>query len=184
VNAGITDDEASVLATGLISNDTLTELDLSWNSGITRWALLSRALCKSSSLFGPNSSNLTLEKLGDSLHGYELPGDLRSLLRINNEHNGPHAARLRLIKNHSRGGFCVSPFLDVQWKVLPYAIAWISGDGSNNEVNDKLFDFVRSITMLFDINGTETERRIRRMTYSASRVLIGMSDTNPLENEN
>ena len=104
-------------------------------------------------------SNHTLQRLREDDYDGELPEDLRSLLRMNRENSKRAAARLKIIENHFQEGFTVHPFVDMEWKVQPHAIAWMGKDGRTNEVNVHLYGFLRSMPSLFDVDHQNKRRK-------------------------
>lgn len=128
---------------------------------ITRngWSALSQALCNTSSIMGTYNSNHTLQKLGEEYREDELPEDVRKLLDINSDNSKSEAARLKIIEHHFRQSFAVSPFLEMEWKVLPHAIAWMCRDHSHIVLEGRVFLFLRTMSLLLDVNNDSQKRK-------------------------
>mmetsp|Transcript_38962 Transcript_38962/g.70190 ORF Transcript_38962/g.70190 Transcript_38962/m.70190 type:complete len:580 (+) Transcript_38962:354-2093(+) len=155
----------------LVTNDKLKELVFNTNSQITLngWAQCSRVLCNTSSIMDTFLSNHTLEFLRSEYHIFnfnDLPIDLRSLLRINRENSKSQSARIKIIKTHFSGSkINLQPFVAMELQVLPHAIAWMGRDGidDNDEITTEtngrslLYQFLRGIPSLFEINGGNRE---------------------------
>ena len=94
-------------------------------------------------------SNHTLQKICDPYFEDRLPGDVRSCLQLNRENRISQTARLKIIETHFREGFIVQPFVDMEWKVLPRAIAWMGRHGRSNELSGHFYEFLRSMSSLF-----------------------------------
>ena len=101
-------------------------------------------------------SNHTLQKLGRI--EIRLPEDLRSLLKLNKGNSESRAARLKIIQTHFWEGFTVAPFVDMEQKILPYAIGWMGKDGSSHELNQHFYGFLRSMPSLFDVEYKHKKR--------------------------
>jgi len=144
------------LADSLANNNKLKELlTSSIMSNINSnncWAAFSRVVCNTSSIMDTYHSNHTLQRLREDDYDGELPEDLRSLLRMNRENSRSAAARLKIIKTHFREGFTVHPFIDMESKVLPHAIAWMGKHGRTSEVNEHFYGFLRSMPLLFGVD--------------------------------
>ncbi|KAL7554038.1 hypothetical protein ACHAWF_017405 [Thalassiosira exigua] len=85
------------------------------------WGAFSSVVCSKTSIIATYTSNHTLQQL-------ELPGvprDIVSLLELNKESNG-QAAYLKIINAHFSGDFDVQPFVEMDMKVLPHAVAWMA----------------------------------------------------------
>mmetsp|Transcript_43834 Transcript_43834/g.78676 ORF Transcript_43834/g.78676 Transcript_43834/m.78676 type:complete len:609 (-) Transcript_43834:41-1867(-) len=145
------------LADSLANNNKLKELlTSSIMSNINSnncWAAFSRVVCNTSSIMDTYHSNHTLQKLSEVFE------DLRSLLLINRGNSKSAAARLKIIKTHFREGFTVHPFIDMESKVLPHAIAWMGKHGRTSEVNEHFYGFLRSMPSLFDVDHQNKKRK-------------------------
>ena len=131
------------LPNALVNNSKLKELLLDYNSKITTngWVAFSPVSCNTSSIMGTFRSNHTLQKF----HANEdrLPEDVRSHLRLNRKSSGSQAARFKVIKSHLREGFTVQPFVEMEWKALPRATAWMGRDDISEAVNEYIsMDFL------------------------------------------
>ena len=146
--SGINNATAISLANALASNNTLTELNLTENYGITDqgWSAFSRALCNPLSIMSTFQSNHTLRTLGypsDSPLHWER---VQSLLRLNRGNSKREAARHKIIDTHFRGpkDFAVQPFVDMDLVVLPRAIAWMSRHSVSGRINEHFYGFLRN----------------------------------------
>ena len=141
----IDDDAVISFANSLTNNTKVTVLLIAGNHNITNngWAAFSRMLCNKSSIMDTYLSNHTLQKFCVDRF---LPNDLRSLLRLNKENSKSEAARLKIISHHFSGNYNIQPFIDMELKVLPRAIAWMAKD----EINDTMYRFIRITPSLFE----------------------------------
>ena len=92
----------------LASNSSLKELELdlcNYSSGVTSegYAALTRMLCNSSSIVSTYHSNHTTKKLCSLSDECKLPGEVKTLLRLNKENSKSQAARIMIIKTHLSG---------------------------------------------------------------------------------
>mmetsp|Transcript_3533 Transcript_3533/g.7806 ORF Transcript_3533/g.7806 Transcript_3533/m.7806 type:complete len:570 (-) Transcript_3533:85-1794(-) len=151
-SAGNDVEGAISLANSLIDNNKLKELVIDGIPPLSTsncWAAFKHLVCDGTSIMATHHSNHTLEKV--SVNDGRAPKDLRSLLRINRENSESQAARLKIIRHYFREGFTVQRFEDMEWKVLPRAIAWVGKDGSRGELNNHFYGFIRSMSaLLFD----------------------------------
>ncbi|KAL7530042.1 hypothetical protein ACHAWF_009581 [Thalassiosira exigua] len=123
------------LAASLENNTSLKELILEYDDvdyedeeplTTQAWSAFSSVLCRKSSIMATFSSNHTLQEL-------ELPGvprEVASLLKMNKKSN-VKAARLKIINTFS-GDFDVRPFVEMDIKVLPRAVAWMARGSTLN----------------------------------------------------
>mmetsp|Transcript_26264 Transcript_26264/g.56396 ORF Transcript_26264/g.56396 Transcript_26264/m.56396 type:complete len:272 (-) Transcript_26264:183-998(-) len=135
----LNDDTLRSFANALANNNNLKELlitdidddydDITSNG----WVAFLPLLCNTSSIMDTYHSNHTLEKLGDRDSEDELPEDVKSLLRLNQENNKSQTARLKIIKTHFSGGdISMHPFKGMDLNALPRAIACMAQDFENN----------------------------------------------------
>ena len=162
VNLGfnsIDDDTLVCFANSLINNSKLKELFLDngqygqYNTtAITRWDALPNVLCNKSSIDATSNSNHTLQRIFQRWNVAEsqLPSDLSTLLLLNRVHTKVEAARLKIIKAHFSGDFCMQPFIDMNLKVLPHVIAWMAKFEYGRSM---MYHFVRNTSFIVDIRG-------------------------------
>ena len=167
----IFDDDALVsFANTLTHNSNLKELlfdedldqEYDGEIAITNWGAFPNVLCNKSSILATFNSNHTLqrvlhlpcERLIDQVDESQLQ---RTLLQLNRENTPTEAARRKILKMHFSGTFSMQPFIDMDSKALPYAVAWMARDEYGFSL---LYQFVRNTTLFFDIGGaTKSENR-------------------------
>lgn len=147
-------------ANSLMHNSKLKELFLDEEEDmieITNWDALSHVLCnESSGIMGTFRSNHTLQRVFnpdnaiDSCAESLLPSILSTLLQLNREHTKVEAARRKILKVHFSGDFNMEPFIDMNMKVVPHAIAWMAKDEYGSSL---LYQFVRYTTFFVGIGG-------------------------------
>ena len=143
INIG--DDEAAVLANGLIGNKSLTNLkfDVS-NSGITArgWAAFSRLLCDTSSVNNTYLSNHTLVEVGEpAIYENAIPRDIKQVLKLNKSLK-QSAAISKIL--HSHPDIDVTPLFQWEMKCLPLVVAWFEKAKSYlDNVNESTESFQR-----------------------------------------
>ena len=175
------DNDALVsFANALRHNNKLKELFLNANWGlredeegyvpITNWDALSNALCNESSINETHTSNHTLQRVVDPDSDYadesQLPQNLRILLQLNQENTKTEAARRKILKVHFSGNFNMQPFIDMDLKVLPHAVAWMARDEFGSSLS---YQFVRYTTFFVGLGGiniSENERGSKRQKKS------------------
>lgn len=156
LHLNIIDEDVMVsLANSLTHNNVLKELFLDYDeTKITVGDTLSNVLCNKSSINATLNSNHTLGRIinpdDDDIDESELPSDLRFLLQLNRENTKAEAARRKILKVHFCGDFNMQPFIDMNLKVLPYAIAWMARDEYGSSL---LYQFVRNTSLFHDIDG-------------------------------
>lgn len=161
LRGNLLDDVAlSSFAYSLAHNNVLKELYLDRNEGNTTnrgWDAFSNALCNKTSINATFNSNHTLRRILQSANDSQLPSDVRILLQLNRENTTTEAARRKILDVHfSSGVFSMRPFIDMDLKVLPHAVAWMTRDEHGSSL---LYKFVRNTTFLLNIGsgGTESE---------------------------
>ena len=118
------DDGATILANGLIGNNSLTKLELSpTDSGITArgWAAFSRLLCDTSSVNNTYLSNHTLQQIG----GYgmpDTPSDIVQYLKLNESVKRSTVIH-KILRNHP--DIDVTPLFEFNLKCLPLVVEWL-----------------------------------------------------------
>ncbi len=160
------DDEVALLfANALSDNNTMETLWLTGrNHHITErgWAALSGLLCNKSSPNGLFSSNHSLKGLFYAERC--LPSDIVSSLQMNANSNKFQVARQKILRHYFMNGNAnIGEFAEMEWKVLPFAIAWA---GSANDGLLFLYMLFQSMPSLFDADTKKTalgrkRRRIR-----------------------
>ena len=95
----------------------------------------------------------------------QLPSDLRFFLQLNGENTLREAARRKIIKVHFSGEFSMQPFVNLDLKALPRAIAWMAKDEYGRSL---LYQFVRDTTFFVGVggrlkSGDEQEPKRRKM---------------------
>ena len=149
------------LADSLRHNSKLKELfiESDWEEGvpITNWDTLSNLLCNESSIDATFNSNHTLQCIVDpdneEADESQLPPDLITLLQLNRENSPTEAARRKVLKVHFSGNFNMQPFINMDLKVLPRAVAWMARDEYGSSL---LYQFVRNTTFFVGIGGGAT----------------------------
>ena len=137
----INDEVTIVFANALVNNTDLQSLQFDQNRVITvrGWTALANTLCSKGSIDSMYTSNHTLRSVtwkDGTPEGQEfiwsimnLPNDLRSSLRLNQNDNKSEVARQKILKCHfSNGESNVEVFVSMDMKVLPHAISWIGRD--------------------------------------------------------
>ena len=68
---------------------------------------------------------------------------------------------------HFCEGFNVQPFLGMEWKVQPHALAWMANecDLVEGEVSSPFFEYIRGVPGLFDAVGGDQEGLIGDEDY-------------------
>ena len=158
----INDDVLASFANSLTHNNKLKDLFLESYQDeedeediatITNWELLSNVLCNKSSINATWKSNHTLGRVLDpdedpGIDESNLP-DLRTLLQLNRENTKAEAARRKVISVHFSGDFNVQPFIDMDLKVLPHALAWMA---RNEHGSSLTYKFVRNTTFFLNVS--------------------------------
>ena len=152
----IDDDALISFATSLVHNSKLKELILDEDSyediniTIVGWAALSNVLCNKMSINATFNSNHTLQGIFDNkeLDEPKLPSDLRALLQLNRENTKIEAARRKVIDVHFSGAFNMQPFVDMNVKEVPHAIAWMARDEHGSSL---MYKFVRNTTFFLNV---------------------------------
>jgi len=137
-------------ANSLRGNSKLRELILDVNE-CTHWGSLSTVLCNKASIDATFNSNHTLKKISERKSiELQLPFYLRLLLRWNAESTPMEAARRKIINAHFSGDFSLQPFIDINFNVLPFAIAWMAKDEHGSSLT---FQFLRNTSFFCDAVG-------------------------------
>ncbi|KAL7552931.1 hypothetical protein ACHAWF_017531 [Thalassiosira exigua] len=92
------------------------------------WNALSLVLCNTSSIMATFSSNHVLQVL--ELAGC-VPREVASLLKLNKQSKS-EAARFKIVNAHFSGDFDVRPFVEMEMKTLPHALAWMARGNTLN----------------------------------------------------
>ena len=147
-NHNINDEVAISFANALINNKSLKTLNVGYsnNNTITArgWSALANVLCNKSSLESIYNSNHTITEAcwGD------VPHDLASYLRMNENDNKHEVARQKILKYHfADGDENIEKFVEMELAIIPYAIAWMGRDSTGHSL---LYNVVRSLPTLFD----------------------------------
>jgi hypothetical protein len=121
---------------------------LSVNGGIFHgWDIFSTVICNESSITATFNSNHTLQYV----HGLPVPREMQALLKLNRENTRFDAARRKIIKVHFNGAdISIQPFIDMNLKDLPHAVAWMARDEYGSSL---LYQFVRNTNLFHDIRG-------------------------------
>ena len=116
---------------------------------VTGWDAFSNALCNKTSIDATLNSNHTLQRFfHQERHEAQLPTYLILLLRLNRELTKVEAARWKILQVHFSGAFNMQPFIDMDLKALPHAIAWMAKDNHGSSLTYK---FVRNTTFFFNV---------------------------------
>ena len=110
---------------------------------------LSRTLCDGSSIDATFRSNHTLGTIWidtDDLKRVTLPTSLADLLQLNTNGNKLEVARQKILQYHDNEDG-IQEFVDMEWQVLPHAMAWIGRDDVGLSL---LYRFVQGMPDLFD----------------------------------
>ena len=150
----INNDVLDSFANSLMHNNKLKELFIDDRSVTsTGWDALSNVLCNKSSINATFNSNHTLGRVFDpdeyGVDESNLPSDLRALLQLNRENTKAEAARRKVISVHFSGDFNVQPFIDMDLKVLPHALAWMA---RNEHGSSLTYKFVRNTTFFLNVS--------------------------------
>lgn len=189
------------LADALANNSTLEELLVSSEDALDDtvsdgWAAFTRILCDKSSIMATYNSNHTLRQLicDEEFSEDDLPGDICSLLQINRKHDKIKAARIKIIKTHFTGGNCadiIEPFIGMETKVLPRAIAWAlndchneHADGSWGEGFDLAYQLIsRSmVPILSGADGNSKKSKQRKRCLALLKHIDSMNEEEACDN--
>ena len=154
----IGDDVLVLFVNSLVNNTKLRELLLDgWvEEGVApiNWEALCNVLCNKSSIDATFNSNHTLQRVFHPTFAVsddsQLPSDLRDLLQLNRGSTKFESARRKILKVHFSGDFSMQPFIDMDWKVLPHAVAWMARDEYGSSL---LYQFVRNTGLFHDVEG-------------------------------
>lgn len=148
----INNDVLVSFANSLAGNKKLKELilDDEEDTIITNWDVLSDMLCKKSSIMDTFNSNHTLHTIFSYNEDSHLPSDFLALLLLNSEHTKFEAARRKILSVHFSGDFNMQPFIDMNAKVVPHAIAWVARDEHGSSF---LYQFVRYTSFFLGVDG-------------------------------
>ena len=120
-------------------------------------------------------SNHTIEKLGVEVQRATrgAPDELKTVQEINEVYNTFEAARQKILMFHFNGDISLQPFHEMDFAVLPHAIAWMGmrdsqkcdgegkGDASFHSGSSLLYQFVRAMPSLFEPPKTSRKRKER-----------------------
>ena len=175
------DDECiTLLCGGLQNNESLISLDIEHNPRITKagWECLSALVCNTTDINSTYYSNHTLQSMGISLgdmvdNREDLPLDLLAVLNDVNinldiNENKTDAARCKLWNTHFEVGvFDLHQFLDMDIRIIPRVIAWLSIDDPDEEFAcmTAIYHFIRNwdVPVLFGFPSAESLRIGKRM---------------------
>jgi len=153
----ITDDLIAKAMPSLANNNKLKELLLDFRYISIHGQLnLATLLHNMKSIMDLYESNHTLCKFCED---NSEPFVLNEILQINQNNTKNQAARIKIIKRHFDDGFVTQPFIDMDQKLLPYAISWMGR--YDDEHRDKFYQFIRSRPSLFDIEFRDNKKRKR-----------------------
>ena len=143
------------LLNALTDNHTLKFLSLGCIDAVTQLHInphlmaLSHSLCDGSSINATFGSNHTLERIwmySDDWQRVTLPTPLADLLQLNTNGNKLEVARQKILQYHDNEDG-IQEFVDMEWQVLPHAMAWIGRDDVGLSL---LYRFVQGMPDLFD----------------------------------
>ena len=150
----IGDDEAAVLANGLVGNKSLTNLNFEDENITARgWAAFSRLLCDTSSVNNTYLSNHTLVEIGE----YGTPLDKEEVLKWN-KNSRNQAAICKILDSHP--DIDVTPMFEFNLMCLPLVVAWfekakpyvdkvnVSTDVFKNRQLSAVYKFIRGMPQL------------------------------------
>ena len=156
----INDEGVLCIAEGLSKNKTLEELYLDENDNISPkgWNILSKTLCKPSSINDTYLSNHTLSMItsfckvkmaGSRLYDEDgiIPDHLLSLTEMNNSSADKSAvARKKILRQHFKNEICMTSFgeNEIEVKVLPHILCWI-GRYSDGSSHSAMFDLLKQM---------------------------------------
>ena len=172
----------SVIVNALRNNKTLEKLNLSKNKRITEsgWKCILDLICDSTSINSTYLSNHTLQGLGvdllrlaQSTNSSELQTVLCRLTRMlsNNEFCSAFAARRKIWDTHfDECTFDLQPFLDMDVKIMPHLISWMTRNIVRSCSN--IYYFIKNwdVPVLFGFPSAESERIGSRITELESLV--------------
>ncbi|EJK48740.1 hypothetical protein THAOC_32439 [Thalassiosira oceanica] len=137
-------DGTATLAEGLRNNQRLTRMSLGDNNITERGRnAFSSILCDTSSIEATYNSNHTLQSLGN----FEIPKDVRLMLRLNKEKNKSRVAANKILQAHRH--LDMRPLFGRELGLLPYMVAWLE-HFAKSRLHFKLssiFEFVRAMPM-------------------------------------
>ena len=137
-SCGIDNEGLTILANGLVGNNTLKRIILNENTSINveGWEALSTVLCDMSTVETTYLSNHTLEDIG--IHAN--PGrKVASLLYMNRNQSKSAVAREKILRYYLYTNVDLQLFLDMELEVLPYVIDWIGRDNYGSTLMYQLF---------------------------------------------
>eukprot|EP00956_Cyclotella_meneghiniana_P009478 scaffold13120_cov22-Cyclotella_meneghiniana.AAC.2 len=148
-----------IIVDGLASNSTLKKLLMSNNDLET--SKFERLLCNTSSIEGIHNSNHTLEELEftDWNRGFDhfWSPFLKDCFRLNKETNKRKVIRTKIARFYFRGDFDVSPFVNMNVKLLPKVMAMIEGDDISRR--DAIYRLLKSIPDLCTFHSGLSSKR-------------------------
>ena len=160
------------LSNSLANNKTLESLDLGHVkkifgvSEVPAMLALSRALCDVSSMNATFRSNHTLNEI--SMNATAPPSSIRALLRMNSNANEFEVARQKILQHHFNNGGCIQGLVDMDWQILPYALAWAGRDHKGSTL---LYRTIKNMPGLVDRDSTKTGGRGSTSTKRYRRSL-------------
>ena len=162
------------LLNALTDNKTLKFLSLGCIDAVTQLHInphlmaLSHSLCDGSSINATFGSNHTLERIwmySDDWQRAALPPPLADALQLNRNGNKLEVARQKILRYHDNED-SIQEFVDMEWQVLPHAMAWIGRDDTGLSL---LYRFVQGMPDLFDrgskLNNAGGMKRKRCIIY-------------------
>ena len=149
----INDDALVSFANSLVHNSKVKELFLHQNRiTLAGWGALSNVLCNRASITATFNSNHTLQRVlepgNDARAESRFPSDVRTSLQLARENTKIEAARRKILKVHFSGDLSIQPFIHMNLKALPNAIAWMARDEHGSSL---LYKFVRNTTLFVGI---------------------------------
>ncbi|EJK51032.1 hypothetical protein THAOC_29836 [Thalassiosira oceanica] len=143
-NCNIGDKGAATLADSLRNNQRLTYMSLENNNITDRgWNAFSSILCDASSINATYNSNHTLQSLG----GYQIPQDVKMMLRLNQEQDKSRVAANKILQSHRH--LDMRPLFGRGLGLLPYVVAWLDHFAKSRPdlKLSSIFEFVRAMPM-------------------------------------
>jgi len=166
-------DNLPIVIDGLTGNTTLRTLRLPSN-GLERVRnQFERLLCNTSSIDGIHNSNHTLELVkisglnSDNMSVQRIlrfySPFLKECLELNKDTNKDKVIRTKIARYYFRGEFDVSPFVDMNVKLLPQVMAMIEGDPINQR--DAIYRLLKSIPDLCTLyrDGLKRKKSVQKV---------------------
>jgi len=165
----LNDDTIVSFASALVHDNTLTCLflgtcvDNEGNARITKrgWEAMSDLLCNKSSIMGTYTSNHILQELGHDHDYMDLPDDLISYLKLNENKDKVEVARQKILQAHfstddDDDASKIQELLDIELEMVPTVVEWIGRPtlddwkGTNVSGLSSLYNLMRRLPDLFD----------------------------------